>query len=98
MESKDELKEIDVKNRASYYFDDIMRVIDIDFSGILLSEKSYENILIYDTSYKTFMGAKPLRIWFEKIDGFIKIYNGVRYLILFGPERYNAIYDRVNYL
>ena len=36
------------------------------------------------------MGAKPLRIWFKKIDGFIKIYDGIRYLILFALERYNA--------
>ena len=40
------------------------------------------------------MGAKPLRIRFNKIDGFIKIYNGTR----FGPERYDAIYDRIRYL
>ena len=44
------------------------------------------------------MGAKPLHIWLEKIDGFIKIYDGIRYLVLFAPERYNAIYDRINYL
>ena len=67
-----------------------MRVIDIDFSDILLNKKSNENILIYDISYKT-LGAKPLRIWFEKVDGFIKMYDGIRYLILFGPERYHAI-------
>ena len=30
------------------------------------------------------MGAKPLRIWFDEIDGFIKIHNGIRYLVLFG--------------
>ena len=69
MESKDELKEIDIKNRTCYYFDDIMRVIDIDFNDILLDKKSYENILldkklyenilIYNISYKTLMGAKP---------------------------------------
>ena len=36
-------------------FDDIMRIRDIDFGDILLDEKSYktyENILIYDISYK----------------------------------------------
>ena len=67
MESKDEFKEIDVKNRRCYYFDDIMRVIDIDFSDNLLDEKSYktyENILIYDISLKFFVGAKqfPIRL------------------------------------
>ena len=25
-------------------------------------------------------------IWFEKIDGFIKIYDGIRDLLLFDPE------------
>ena len=58
MESKHELKEINIKYLTCYYFSDIMRVIDIDFSNILLNEKScktYENILIYDISYKTFM-------------------------------------------
>ena len=29
MERKDELKEIDIKNRTCYYFDDIIRDLDI---------------------------------------------------------------------
>ena len=40
MEIKDELKEIDIKSRTCYYFDNIMRVGVINFSD----EKSYENI------------------------------------------------------
>ena len=40
MESKDELKEIDIKNRTCYYFDDIKKVIDIYPSNILLDKKS----------------------------------------------------------
>ena len=65
MESKDELKQIDIKNHPFHYFDDTVRVVDIDFGNILLDQKSYktyESILIYDISYKTFMGAQPLRI------------------------------------
>ena len=62
MESKDELKETDIKNCASYYFDDIMKARDIDPWNILLDEKIYKNILIYSISYKNFMGSKPLRI------------------------------------
>ena len=34
MENKDELKEIDIKNRTCYYFDDINLGRDIDFSDI----------------------------------------------------------------
>ena len=54
MESKDELKEIDMKNCTCYYFDDIITVRGIYFSDILLDKKlykeKYENILIYDIS------------------------------------------------
>ena len=39
-----------------------------------------------------------MRIRFDKIDGFINIYDGTRYLVLFGPERYNAIYDWIKYI
>ena len=49
MESKEELKEIDIKN-SMLFFDGMMRVwgidIDFNFSGILLGEKSYEGKII----------------------------------------------------
>ena len=95
MESKDKLKEIDIKICTCYYFDDILRLINFGYNNILLDEKSYENFLIYGMSYKTFMGAKPLRIWFGKIDQIIKIYDGTRSLVLFRPESYDAIYNRI---
>ena len=44
------------------------------------------------------MGAKPLRIRFDDRDEFIKIYDGIRYLILFGSIPYDAIYNRIRYL
>ena len=31
-------------------------------------------------------------------DGFIRVYDGNRYLILFGSEKYDAIYDRIGNL
>ena len=43
------------------------------------------------------MDTKPLRIMFDEIDGIIKIYDGIRYLVLFASERYNKIYDRIRY-
>ena len=39
MESKDQFKKTDMKNHASYYFDCIMRVIDINSRYIVLDEK-----------------------------------------------------------
>ena len=54
--------------------------------------------MIYDISSKTLISSKPLRITFNKIDGFIRIYGGTKYLVLLGLENYNAIYNRIRYL
>ena len=35
---------------------------------------------------------------FDKVNGFIRVYNGIRYLILFGPEKDDAIHNRIRYL
>ena len=49
-----------------------MEVEDINVYNILLDEKSYKNILVYNILYKKIMDAKPLRIRFDKGDGIIK--------------------------
>ena len=92
------LKKNSIKNRTRYYFDDIIKFVDFDFDNIHLDEKSYENVLIYDILYKTLIGAKPLRIRFDKIDGFIRVHNMRSYLVIFSPEKYDAIYKRIRYL
>ena len=63
-----------------------------------MDEKSYENILINEISCRTLIGAKPLQISFDQIDGFIRVYDGTRYLVLFGLEKYDTIYYRIKYL
>ena len=35
---------------------------------------------------------------FHKIDGFIRVYDGSRYLVLFALEEYDDIYNRIKYL
>ena len=69
--SNDELKEIDIKNRTCYDFDDIIKSEDFNLGNILIDEESYENILVYNISYKTFIDAKPLCTRLDKIDGFM---------------------------
>ena len=53
-------------------FQDIMGVGDFNFNNILLDENSYGGILVYDISYKTFMGAKGLRVRFHQVNGLLK--------------------------
>ena len=98
MESNDKLKEIDIKNRTCYYFDDIIKIEDFDLDNILVDEKSYENILVSNISYKSLIYSKPLRIRFDKIDGFIRVYDGTRYLVLLRSEKHDPVYNRIRYL
>ena len=41
---------------------------------------------------------KPLGIRFHKVKGFIGVYDETRYLVLFGAEKYDLIYNRIRYL
>ena len=98
MGSNNKLKGNYFKNRTFYYFDYIIKIEDFDFYYILIDEKSCENILVYNISYKSSIGAKPLHISFNKVDRFIRVFDGTRYLILFGPEIYDAIINSIRYL
>ena len=93
-----EIEKFRIKSRRCYYFNYTIKLEDFDLDDTLIDEKSHENILIYHFSYKTLTDPKSLRIRFNKIDGFIRIYDGTRYLTLFGSEKYDAIYDRIRYL
>ena len=84
----DEFKKFHIKNCTCYYFDDIIKLEDFDLDNNLKNKKPYENILIYVISHKTLIDPKPLRIRFNKIDGFIRIYDRARNLRLLGLEKY----------
>ena len=76
----------------------MMRDFNINFD-ILVDKKLHENISLYDISYKTSMGPKPLRIRFDKIDGFIRVHGGKsRYLVLFDHGLFDKICDKIKYL
>ena len=82
-----ELKVIEIKNDTCYYFGDTTKTEDDDFDDILMKEKLCKNILVYDTSYKTLFGWKPLRIRFNEIEKFIRVDDKIRYLVLFGSNK-----------
>ena len=54
-------------------FDDIIKIEDFDLDNISVDEKSQENILVYNISYKNLISAKHLRIKFDKLYGFTKV-------------------------
>ena len=46
MESKNKLKEIDIKNCVCYYFNDLIHGKGINFCHTLLNKKFHENISV----------------------------------------------------
>ena len=48
--------------------------------------------------YKSLTDCKPLLIRSDKIDGFIRVYDGTRYLVLLRSDKYDSIYNRIRYL
>ena len=83
MDSNDEIKEINIKNHACYYVDEIIKIKDFNVDNIVTDEKSYENFLVYDILHKSLINSRTLRIRFDKVDGFNRVYDGTRYSVLF---------------
>ena len=99
MNSKYELRKIEIKNRVRYYFDVIINGTKINFGSILLIKKLYENISAYNISYKSPTCPKPLRIKFDKINGFIiSIDDKIKPLVLFDYGLFDKICDKIKYL
>ena len=99
MKSKIELKEINIKNCVCYYFDDIINSPKINISNILSDKNLYENISVYDISYKTQTGPKPLCIRFDKINGFIMVLDGkIKHSVLFDYGLLDKICEKIKYL
>ena len=59
--------------------------------------KNHENILVYDISYETLFGSKPLRVRFDRINGFIRVYDRIKYFASFISEKYDVICNRIRY-
>ena len=67
--------------------------------NILLDKKLYEKISVYNILYKIPTVPKPLRIRFDKIDGFILSFDcKIKHLILFDYGLFNKICDNIKYL
>ena len=62
MGNNQELKEINIKNRTGYYFNDLMKFK-----------------LLCSILYKTMIGVKLLRIMFNKVSAFMKVFDGTKY-------------------
>ena len=78
------------------YLENIIKYENFDLDNILIDKISHENVLIY-ISYKSLIQAKALHIRFDKVDRFIRIFDGNRFSKLPGYDKDDAIYNRIRY-
>ena len=58
----------------------------------------FSTVNLYLYKKKIRLRLDSFRIRFDKIGEFIRVYDGTRYSVLFGSEKYDFIYDRIRYL
>ena len=51
--------------------------------------------MIYDVLFRNLIDTKPMRFIFSIVDEFIRDYDGAKNLVLFGPEKHDAILDNI---
>ena len=84
------IKEINIKNRTYYFFDNMINIWDFNPDLIRVDRKSYKNIGIYNIAYITIKkigdyeninSANPLHLIIGKVDGFIEEKNENKFMV-----------------
>ena len=84
------VKDINIKNRTYYFFNDTVDIETFDPNNIKIDEESYKNILIYYIGcvpikeYIKIFNVNPLYLIFIYVNGYFEEINGHKYLTL-GP-------------
>ena len=89
------IKEINIKNRTYYFFDDMINIKDFDPNLLKIDKKSYKNIDIYYIGYITMKDSdcvkinnvNPLHLIIDEVDGPFEEKNGNKYLILHSADK-----------
>ena len=82
------IKEINIKYRTYYFFDDTINIEDFGSNLLKIGKKSYKNIDIYyieyitmkDSDYVKINSVNPLYLIIDKVNGHIEEKNGNKYL------------------
>ena len=89
------IKEIDIKKRTYYFFDDMINIKNFDANQPKIDKKSYKNIIIYYIRYITMKdldnvnihSANPLYFIIDKADKYTEESNGNKYLTLASTDK-----------
>ena len=104
------IKEINIKNRTYYFFDDMINIKYFHSNLLKIDKKLYKNIDIYhigyitvkDSDYVKINSVNPLYLIMNEVDGYFKETNGSKYLTLVSTDKnkevltkYTELWDEI---
>ena len=100
------IKEINIKNQAYYFFNEMINIKDFDPNLLKTDKRSYKNIDIYYLGYITVKNSyyvkinsvNPLYLIISEVDGYIKEKNGRKYLVFDSANENNEVLKKYNEL
>ena len=99
-----EVKQINIKNRTYYFYNDIIDLKDFDAKLLKIDKKSYKNIDIYYIGYITIKkiddcenihSVNPLYLLVNHASGYIKEKNGNKYLIFDSVDENKEVLKKI---
>ena len=91
-----DIKQINIKNRTYYFFNDMINIKSFDSNLIKIDKKSYKNTDIYYITYVTIKSigdyeniysVNPLYLIIGKAEGHIEESNGNKYLAFASTDK-----------
>ena len=79
------IKEINIKNRTYYFFNDTINIKNFDLNQIKIDQKSYKNL-----SYVKISSVDPLYLIIDKVDRYIQGNNENKYVTLVSTDKSKA--------
>ena len=96
------VKELNIKNRTYYYFNDIIDIKDFNSNLLRIDKKQYKDIDIYYIGYTTIKkfgncenidSVSPLYLMIHSAAGYFKEKKGEKYLILDSTEKCEEVFS-----
>ena len=99
-----EVKQINIKNRSYYFYNNIINLKKFD-ADLKIDKKSYKNIGIYYIGYITkkkiddcekINSVNPLYVSIDHANGYIEEKNGIKYLIFDSVDQNKELLKKYN--
>ena len=100
-----EIKQIDIKNRTYYFYNDIIDLKDFDARLLKIDKKSYKNIGIYNIGYitikkiddcKNIHSVNPLYLLIDHASGYIEEKGVNKYLVFDSTDENKELLKKYN--